>query len=191
MQILLAVLLFSVLFAACSKIEQFTNVTQQKIESESLENEQPDALPVLEITEDAAGAFKITGKTLLLKLYENGVIEFEYVDEKKLESGKFYKAEEVNALKRVKISAEELKKFTDLINSEDFQKLKSEYNGLCAASENIDYKINFQNANKQKSVSMKCIENDLPDTKVLKNLMSLVDDIRRKYILEKSSNNPK
>jgi hypothetical protein len=188
MKLFCGILILVAGFSACGKIDNFTNLTQQKIETENTETEQPDAAPILEITQNAAGAFKVTGKTLLLNLYENGIIEFEYFDEKKLESGKFYKAEEVNILKRAKIGAAELKKFTDLINSEAFQKLESEYNGLCAASENLDYKIDFQNANKQKSILMKCIETDSADTKVLSDLMILTDQTRQKYISEKSSN---
>lgn len=66
MKILSAILFFSIAFTACGKIEQFGNLTQQKIETESSEDEQPDAPPILEITQDAKGMWNVIGKTLFL-----------------------------------------------------------------------------------------------------------------------------
>ena len=187
-------------FTACGKIETFTNLTQQKVETENTENEQPDAPPILEITQDAKGLFDVTGKTLFFNLYDNGIIEFEYVDEQKKTPGKTNKAEETNTLERAKISQEELQKFLDLLKTEDFQNTKSEYQRKCCCTDAfLDYKINFQVENRQKNISLNnyCDLNDItnpqvrynPDfPKVLSNLMSLVENTRAIYILKKSSN---
>lgn len=158
-------LILFLLFAssACGRIENFTNLAQQKIETEKTETEQPDEPPILEITVDAQGMFDVTGKTLLLNLYENGVIEFESRDEQKraavlaekgIRSGRL-KTEEINVLKRATIGREEVQKFLDLLNSEDFQNVKSEYPLICRTTDTSrHHKINFQNGVRQKSVDL-------------------------------------
>jgi hypothetical protein len=187
-------------FTACGKIEQFTNLTQQKIESENPETEQPDVPPILEITQDAKGMFDVTGKTLFFNLYDNGVVEFEYADEQKKTPGKINKAEEINTLNRVKISAEELQKFTELLKTEDFQNTRDEYKRKCCCTDaTVDYKISFTDSNKQKNINLNsyCGLGDLtnpqarnnPDfPKALSELMSLAENTRARYILKKSSN---
>ena len=188
-----ALLALLVCLAACGKIETFTNLSQQKIESEPAENEQPDVPPILEITENAQGSFNVIGKSLLFNLYENGIIEFEYADQKKLVVGKTYQAEEVNILQRAKISPEELQKFTDLLKNEDLWKTNDDYKRKVVCTDtDVDFKINFTNGFKQKNVNLNsyCDLYDVIDPKarytgefpqVLSNLMSLVDAARQKY----------
>ena len=184
-------LIFSIAFANCGKIETFSNLTRQKIETENAENEQPDVPPILEITQDAKGKGNVGEKTLFFNLYENGIIEFEFAGEKKINQ-----AGEANPLKRAKISNEELQKFTALLKTEDFQKTKADYEQkCCCADTTVDYKINFQDAGRQKNISLSGYCNldqltnpkarKIPDfPKVLSDLLILVDNARRKYTSE-------
>ena len=192
MKTLFAILIFSIFLASCGKIENFTNLTQQKVESENPENEQPDAPPILEIIEDAKGMSAVTGKTLFFNLYDNGIIEFEYADEKKT-AGNSNKAEEINTLKRAKISREELQKFIDLLKSEDFQNAKSDYRRKCSLSDmSKDYRISFSDGLKEKNINagftegfkQKCRLSEQGNTdfpKVLNELLILADNLRTKY----------
>lgn len=194
MKILAAILIFVFGFSACGKIETFTNLSQQKIETENAENEQPDTPPVLEITQDEKGSSAVTGKTLFFNLYDNGVIEFEYADEKKKTAGKINKAEEVNTLKRAKISAEELQNFLDRLESEEFQNAKSDYKRKCCCEDaTADYKINFTDGIRQKNINLNdyCGLGELTNSKapkipdfpkVLIDLLVLVQTTREKYI---------
>lgn len=133
-------------------------------------------------------------KNAFFNLYDNGVIEFEFADDKKKTAGKINKAEEINTLKRAKISADELKKFTDLLKSEAFQNTKSDYEKICRSTDAfVDYKINFQNAGRQKNINLYSYcgsyevrnpgsSNILDFPGVLSDLINLAERTRAKYI---------
>ena len=195
-----AILILVIAFTACGKIETFTNLSQQKIETEKAEGEQPDTPPILEITQDEEGMSAVTGKTLFFNLYDNGIIEFEYADDAKKVAGKPNKAEEINTLRRAKIGKEELQKFTDLLKTEDFRNTKNEYQRKCCCEDTtVDYKINFQDGGRLKNINLSgyCGFGEFTNPqapkipgfpKVLSDLLVLADNTRQKYILEKSSN---
>lgn len=185
-------LVFSLAFIACSKIEESNNLTEQQTENPRIDK--PNSKPILEIMQDEEGMWNVTGKTLFFNLYDNGIVEFEYPDDTKKIAGKTNKAEEINSLKRIKISEDELRKFTDLLNAEDFKKTKNNYkNKCCCTDATVDYKINFNDVGNPKSIILNSycgLENltnpqkyDISDfPKVLSDLMILVDNIRYKYI---------
>ncbi|HEY0428816.1 MAG TPA: hypothetical protein VGC76_13630 [Pyrinomonadaceae bacterium] len=203
MKIFPAIFIFIFCFSACGKIETLTNLTQQKIETEKTETEQPDGPPILEIRRDARGLWSFPGKTLFFNLYENGVIKFEYEDEKKIVKGKInQKAEEISTPARAKISSEELQKFNELLKSEDFQKTKVDYKRKCCCTDAfVDFKISFTNSLKQKIINLNnyCGLGELTNPqapkisdfpKVLTDLLILTENLRAKYLPEKSSNQP-
>jgi hypothetical protein len=197
MKIIFASLIF-VVFAfaltACGRIENFTNLTQQKIETEKTETEQPDDPPILEIMQDDKGINDMSGKTLFFNLYDNGVIEFEREGTIKKTAGKINTAEEVYTLERAKITKEELNKFTDLLKTEDFQNIKNEYQRKCCCMRpTVEYKITLTNSIKQKNINLNGYcdlgEMMVPHTedigtfpKALSELLILVDITRHKYI---------
>lgn len=194
MKDILVILFLIVIFAfiECSKNEKANNLPEQKAENSQIDK--PNSVPSLEINEDAQGMWDITGKTLFFRLYKDGTVEFEYPENEKKIAGKINKAEEINLLKRIKLSEDEMRKFADLLNTEDFQKTKNDYKRSCCCTDAIvDYKINLNDSDKQKNITLKgyCGLNDLknpqasnvPDfPKVLSDLMILVDNIRGKYI---------
>ncbi|MBA2621296.1 MAG: hypothetical protein H0U87_08855 [Acidobacteria bacterium] len=94
----------------------------------------PDSKPILEISQDAFGLWDVTGNTLFFRLYSNGSAEFEYPDDKKKTTAKSKNADEINTLKQVKISEREFQKFSDLLNSEDFQKIQNKYKRKCCCN---------------------------------------------------------
>ena len=110
----LLALLICLFTFACNKIEtqnQFAN--------------SPNSTPVLEISQEANGMWKVTGKTLFFRLYDNGIVEFEYPDDKKKVAGEIIsKAEEINTLKQTQLSEEKFQEIISLLNSEDFQKIQ-------------------------------------------------------------------
>ena len=201
-------------FAGCGRIETLTNMSQQKIEAEKDDDGQPDEPPILEIVQDAQGMWNVTGKTLFLNLYENGVVEFEYEDDQKksaalankaankAKESNILKAEEINVLKRAKISREELQKFADLLKSEAFQKTENDYQRKCCCTDaSLDYQINFTAGNKLKNINLKGFcglgeltnppASKMPDfPKVLSDLLILAENARAKYNSEKPSNQP-
>lgn len=122
------------------------------------------SLPVLEISEDAEGPWQTTGKTLLFRLYENGVAEFEYVDEQKIVSNKPNRAEEINSVRRIKMNEADLKEFIDLLNSKDFQEIKVDYRRQCCCVDaTLSYEIRFQSFNEPKRINLAgyCDSNEL------------------------------
>ena len=136
------ILVTSLFFITCSN--STTLQTEKTIDK-------PTSPPILEISEDAEGAWNITGKTLFFRLYENGVVEFEYPDDTKVKSGQ-NKAEEINILKRIKISEEDKQKFIKLLNTENFQGLQESYQRKCCCTDaTTRYEINFQSSNKEVS----------------------------------------
>lgn len=188
-----AVLLFSLAFAACSKWEMFNNPAETAADS--------DAPVILEITQDAVGMWNVTGKTLFLKLRSDGFVEFEFSDDKKMEAGKINRAEDINTLSWSKLSAEELKAFTDLLKSEDFQQTENEYRRKCCCTDAVlNYKINLPDAAQPKNISLNgyCGSNELTNSqnseinnlpKVLSELMNLVNHARTKAHYPKKSLN--
>ena len=150
-----------------------------------------DTAPILEISQDAKGLWDVRGKTLFLRLYDNGFVEFEYPDNRKKTAG-FNEAEKINTLKQIKVSKRELQKFLDLLNSEEFQKIQDKYERkyLCMDTY-LDYKINLKYNNNQRNILLNgfCDIGQLKNPqsyyvedfpKVLSELMTLVDNTRWK-----------
>lgn len=161
----------------------------------------PYTPPILDISQDAQGNWDVPGKTLFFRLYDNGFVEFEHPDDKKKDTGKSSKAEEINTLIQTKMSEKESRKFIDLLNSDDFQKINDTYTRRCCCTDaTLDFKVSFQNNNKQTTVNLNdyCgldeLKNPqvqyLPDfPKVLSELIILIDNTRGKYILKQKSSN--
>jgi hypothetical protein len=202
MKILSAVLFLIFGLTACGRIENFTNLTKQEIKIEKTDDEQPDEPPILEIIHEDTGLSSFPGKSLMLNLYENGVIEFEYRDAEKIKQGKFKTAEEANSLMRAKLAKEELQKFLDLLGSEDFLNAKSEYSNICRMKDaQTNYKIEFQTGDRKKNITLNSycgaravrnpkVSNMLDFPKVLSDLISLAETTRVKSFREDSSNQP-
>ncbi len=62
--------------------------------------------------------FDVTGRTLFFNLYDNGVIEFEFADDKIETAGKTNKAEKATPETGESQARANLKKFTDLLRHE-------------------------------------------------------------------------
>ena len=201
MKFLVPVLIFSLFLAACGRIEHFQNLSQQKIEPDQWETgeiEQPAKPPVLSILQDVRGTQRVVGKSLFFNFYDNGVIEFDYYDDQKMTSGKDqYNAQELNTLRRARITPEELKKFFDLLKSDDFQKAKSKYDTICPVTDSSwILQISFRNAGQEKNIELVnyCVTARAADSnfpKVLNDLINLIWQMHAKYKPEKSSNQAK
>lgn len=162
--------------------------------SETPKNIQTDSPPILEISQDAQGAWDVTGKTLFFRLSNNGIAEFEYTDNKKKIPGKaIYRAEEVDSLVQTKISDDELQKFNSLFLSENFSKFQNSYKRKCCCTDaTIDFQIKIKFEDKQKEINLNnyCGVEELksPPEQYLSDfphefsgLMIITDNIRRKY----------
>lgn len=88
----------------------------QEIKSESRS-------PVIEIWKELDGSVAIRGKSLYFRMYDNGVIEFEYQLKKKNESVKARYTFSIERIPPAKISEEEFSRFKSLI--EDLSKSKN------------------------------------------------------------------
>lgn len=141
------------LFSSCAKDANIINSASEK---EILQTQIQNSQIILEIQEDATGMWEATGKTLFLRLYDSGIVEFEFQDDKKKIAGKINKTEEINSLKQVKISREEFQKFIMLLKSKDFKIVKETYQAKCCCTDAVlNYKVISNSTGRQKSIDLK------------------------------------
>src|SRR5262249_49947159 len=87
---------------------------------------------ILEVTNDAEGLFDVTGKSLILRLYNNGIAEFDEIDQTKRDRSKpFQSVDELKVQKHINLTEDEVDHFRELIDSPSFLNLDSEYNPSC------------------------------------------------------------
>ena len=87
--------------------------------------------PIIEIWQDIDGSVPIRGKSLYFRMFDDGVVEFDYELRKKNESGKPRYTYSIERTTPTKISEEQFRKFKLLL--EDLTKnkdIKQEYKGV-------------------------------------------------------------
>lgn len=151
-----------------------------------------DAKPILEITQDAKGMWEIEGKTLFMRLYDNGNIEYEFPDEKKMKQG-INRTKDLNVLKKANLNGEKFQKLVNLLKSDDFRNLENTYQRKCCCTDaTLDFEIKIQTDNQSKNINLAnyCGINELtnprsdyaPDfPKQLSELFALTDNLRYSY----------
>ena len=149
--IFLAVI-FVCLIASCAQRKADTEPLNLQIQAQN-------SKVVLDIQQDAVGMWAVTGKSLFFRLYENGIIELDFVDESKITIENRNKIDEVKTLQQAHISEEDFKKFQTLFDSEKFKKdiqiVKKGYRRECCCTDaSLTYKIDFQFNGAQKIIDL-------------------------------------
>jgi hypothetical protein len=135
----LVLLLISFVLISCSSVSitadnseeiksnsQFPNANHnsQEIKSES-------RFPIIEIWQELDGSVPIRGKSLYFRMYDNGIIEFEYVLKRKDESGKPRSIYSIERTSPTKISEEEFSRIKLLLEELTKSKeIKQEYKSV-------------------------------------------------------------
>ena len=153
--------------------------------------------PVVEIFQDAQGAYEVYGNSLFFRMYDDGLAQFEVADPAKLSGGQSHNIEEVKAVKQVHLNEKELLEISDLVKSEAITKLGPVYQmGCCCtdASLNLAIWVRYETVDKTISLRNFCDLNAIehprerysPDfPKALSELILDVHNIRIKYALDK------
>ena len=84
--------------------------------------------PIIEIWEEIDGSVPIRGTSLYFRMFDDGVVEFEYELRKETESGKPRYTYSIERLPPTKISEEEFRKFKSLLDDlTESKEIKKEY----------------------------------------------------------------
>lgn len=135
----------------CIAIALITGCSKNSIESSSLTTK---STPILEINKESSGSVNLIGKSLFLRVFEDGTIEFDHPDNNKMKSG-INKTEDVMTLQKAKIGEQELKQFLNLLNSEDFQNTPKEVRRKCCCTDtNFSLDIISKVGSSEKRISL-------------------------------------
>ena len=161
-----------------------------KVEVEKLDLPNPE--PILEISKDAEGMFDIVGKSLFFRLYDDGLVEYEFPDEDKKVMGRINHIEDIKSSKQIRLSDEKLQKFKNLLKRQDFHQIENQYKRQCCCTDtslNLDIRIRTDGSEKNIALRGFCdlseIKNPQPRylpnfPQVLSDLLILADNIRVK-----------
>src|SRR5215203_3717811 len=109
------ILIFGLFLVSCRNVED-------------LRVAQPGTTPVLEMSRELVGWWEVSGEMLDFRLYENGLVEFDTLDNNKKDRQKTrYTTDELKVLKQTYISEKEVQKILALLKSEEFSKLEKTY----------------------------------------------------------------
>jgi len=135
------VLIFSLLFISCSK-------------SQDLQIKQPNSTPVLEMSTELVGLWEVSGEMLDFRLYDNGLVEFDTLDNSKKDPKKtMYKTDDLKVRKQGYINDAKVEKILNLLKSDNFSELKETYKAKRAGIDNsINNTIVFQSQNQKKTI---------------------------------------
>ena len=181
---LLSALLLTV--PSCSNVES----DNSNFELEKLDIPNPE--PILEISQDAEGMFNIIGKSLFFRLYDDGLLEYEFPDNNKMVKGKtHYNIEDIKSSKQIRLSDEKLQKFKNLLKTQDFHQVENQYKHRCCCTDtsvNVDIRIKIDGFEKNivlRFCDLSEIKNPQPRyvpnyPQVLSDLLILADNVRVK-----------
>ncbi len=174
------ILIFSLLFVACSN-------------PENLQVTQPNSTPVLEMSAEMVGLWGVQGELLDFRLYENGLVEFDEIDNnRKTPQKTIYKTEELKVRKQIYISESEVGEIINLLKSDEFSKLENTYSAKRAGTDiAINNTIRFQSGTQEKTIKIlghiENLSNPNPDNfpdfpAVLSKLYRQIGEIRRQAL---------
>lgn len=144
---------YIILVLACSKTEN-SQTPKTKPQAESPPNLQSKFNePILEVTSDFVGMMWINGKVIDIRLFEDGVVEYDAYPKTPSTN---LKAEDVKIAQRKKISDEQTKEFINYLTNKEFLNAKNKYTSKnCFAHDaerNITIKFKYNDSQKQISV---------------------------------------
>jgi hypothetical protein len=168
--------IFSLFLISCTK-------------SENLQVKQPNTTPVLEMSSESVGLFDVTGEMLDFRLYENGLVEFDTLDNNRKNQQKtMYRTDELKVTKQTYISEKEVERIMNLLKSDEFLNLEKTYTAKRAGTDiSLNNTIHFQYETKEKTIRILDHIEDLsnPDPEnfpgfppILSNLYEQINKIR-------------
>jgi len=115
-------LFFLILLSFCLTLSACIKVELEPIKP-------PNSEPVLDISRESVGLWDVTGKILYFRLYNNGMAEFDDLDENRAQkvNGRSIKTEDIMVRKLVQIDKKDFQDYINLISSSDFANLDEKY----------------------------------------------------------------
>src|SRR5215217_3334644 len=99
-------LIFSLFFVSCSNPENLTV-------------RQPNSTPVLEMSRELVGWWDVSGEMLDFRLYENGLVEFDTLDNSRKDPQKTsHKTDDLKVTKQIYISESEVGEIVKLLTGD-------------------------------------------------------------------------
>jgi hypothetical protein len=189
MKTIILILFTIILISGCAKVYNSNNSTNQLSQIKP-----PDALPLVEISQEAEGMWDVTGEMLTLRLFDNGFTEFDELDMKKKVQGKQNKTDDIKIRKQFVISSEEVQEFIRLISDKDFLQLHDKYSRKCCCTDAvINYQIAFNYKNIQKKINLSGYCDDLinPDPRYLPDFPKILSELMKLNSKIRSQNSTK
>jgi len=159
MKILTSFFCFCIIFTfACAKTTN-PKISENKLHttenSQNLQSKFDE--PILEVTSDYWGVIQMTGRVIDIRLFEDGIAEYDSYYTAGLTQ---VKAEDVKVAKRRLIREEQFKDFIDFLTSKEFLNAKNRYTKKnCFAHDagrDIEIKFKYGNSKKQIAVIHNC-----------------------------------
>jgi hypothetical protein len=161
---------FCLFFAACSS-------------TESLTVKQPNSTPVLEMSQELVGWWSVSGEMLDFRLYENGLVEFDILDNSRKDPQKtLHQTDELKVTKQTYISESEVEEIVKLLTSDEFLKLERIYRAKRAGTDtSINNTIRFQYETHEKTIEIRGHIEDLasPNPENFPGFPTVLSDLYR------------
>lgn len=145
-----------------------------------LQQETPKSSPVLEMSKELLGLWDVNGKLLDFRLYENGLVKYDFVDYTKKVSGKLNKTDDLKISKQIQLSESEIQELLKLLTSNEFQNLKDSYKPNMSCIDNfIENVIIFRYQSKEKKIQITghCDDLKQPNTKYFPTFPTILSDL--------------
>lgn len=147
------------------------------------ENLKPEAgRVVLEVTNNYRGIRHLTGEMLQLRLFDDGIVEYDHIP--KQPSKSLTNSKDIKITSQTKIDETKVKAIIDLLSAKDFVNAKESYasNCCCGTDAFVETKIQSFLANRQKVIIVASHCGDLKnaDPSYFPNLPTVISQLDRK-----------
>jgi hypothetical protein len=151
---LLIFILSSMFFLACAVEKTGVNEPIKKV-SVNDPAKPPDSKPILEVSQNAIGNWAVQGRLLTFRLYDDGVAEFEYVDQEKKKGRQNLNVNEVKSSRLIRISDTRLDEYMKLISTDEFTRSKEKYQAKCCCTDaSMEFDINTNGYGQPKKITI-------------------------------------
>lgn len=109
------------------------------------------------MSQELVGWWSVSGEMLDFRLYENGLVEFDTLDNSKKDPQKtLHKTEELKVTKQIYISEPQVEEIVNLLTSDEFLRLEKAYRARRAGTDtSINNTIRFQAGSEKKTIEIR------------------------------------
>ena len=164
----------------------------------ALDSEKPVEAPkqILEIWQDPEGLFDVTGKSLFIRLYDNHLVEFEYLNPAKYIPGEIRQIEDVKCSMQIYLDDDEFQKISGFAKAVSSDRVGIAYEHKCCCTDtNLSMKIRVSSDSGEKNVALRYFcdfgELEHPQDRYVPNYPNALGDLISYADIIRAKNTPK